>query len=296
MTDEFGATGTDTATATIALNQAPTANANGPYTGSTSAPVVFDGTGSSDPDGTIVSYEWDFDDDGVIDGTGPTPSHTYADAGTYNVTLTVTDNVGVTDTNTTTADITAANLPPVADAGGPYTVSINDGGTVIFDGSVSSDPDGTIISWAWDFGDGQTGTGMAPSNTYALPSTYLVTLTVTDNLGATATDTAIASVVANQAPVANDDTATVVRNGGSVIIPVTANDFDVDGNVDPTTVVITSVPPANRGTVVNNGDGTVTFTTSGGQTGTVFLTYTVQDDSVPPAVSNEATVTINVIR
>ena len=102
--------------------------------------------------------------------------------------------------------------------------------------------------------------------------------------------------MANQAPVANEDTATVVRNGGSVIIPVTANDFDVDGNVDPTTVVITSVPPANRGTVVNNGDGTVTFTTSGGQTGTVFLTYTVQDDSVPPAVSNEATVTINVIR
>ena len=303
VTDDFGATGTDTTTATIALNQAPTADANGPYTGSTAAPVIFDGTGSSDPDGTIVSYAWDFDaSDGIqLDGSGPTPSHTYAADGTYTVTLTVTDNYGATATATATAQISAANAPPVADAGGPYTVSINPppagtGGTVAFNGTGSSDPDGTIASYDWDFGDGTVvlDAGPTPSHTYAASSTYIVTLTVTDNGGATATDTAIASVVANQAPVANDDTASVQRSGASVTINVTANDFDVDGTIDPTTVAITSVPPQNRGTVVNNGDGTVTFTTSGGQTGTLFLTYTVQDDQ--GAVSNTATVTINVTR
>jgi PKD repeat protein len=294
VTDDSGTSSTPAAaTATIAANQAPTADANGTYTGSTDTAVLFDGTGSFDPDGTIVSYEWDFDGDGVIDGSGPSPSHIYADAGTYNVTLTVTDNMGATASDTTTATIDAANLPPVADAGGSYTVSINDGGSIAFDGSGSSDPDGTIVSWAWDFGDGTFGTGEMTSHTYAAPSTYLVTLTVTDNLGATATDTAIASVVPNQAPVANDDTATVQRQGASVDIDVTDNDTDADGTVDPTTVVVTS-DPARGSYTVDPVTGVVTYTSAGGQTGTVFLTYTVQDDQ--GAVSNEATVTINVTR
>ena len=58
----------------------------------------FDGSGSSDPDGTIASYAWDFGDGDT--GTGATPSHTYATAGTYTVKLTVTDNGGATDTVT----------------------------------------------------------------------------------------------------------------------------------------------------------------------------------------------------
>ncbi|MDH3458376.1 MAG: PKD domain-containing protein, partial [Gemmatimonadota bacterium] len=64
---------------------------------------TFDGSGSTDPDGTIVSYEWDFGDGAT--GTGVSPSHTYAAAGTYDVTLTVTDNDGATDTQATTATI-----------------------------------------------------------------------------------------------------------------------------------------------------------------------------------------------
>ena len=81
----------------------PGADPNGPYTGTVGNPVALDGSGSSDPDGTIVAYDWDFGDSST--GTGETPSHTYAAPGTYTVTLTVTDNDGGTGMATTTAVI-----------------------------------------------------------------------------------------------------------------------------------------------------------------------------------------------
>lgn len=159
----------------------PTADPNGPYAGTVGSPVVLDGSGSSD-DGTIVAYDWDFGDGNT--GTGTTPTHTYAAPGTYTVSLTVTDDDGGTGTATTTADI---NAPPVADPNGPYTGTV--GSLVALNGSGSSDPDGTIVAYDWDFGDSSTGTGVTPSHTYAAPGTYTVTLTVTDNDGATDTAT-----------------------------------------------------------------------------------------------------------
>ena len=73
-------------------NKPPVADPDGPYAGSPGQAVQFDGTGSSDPDGTIVAYDWDFGDGNTA--TGATPSHTYAAAGNYTVTLTVTDDGG----------------------------------------------------------------------------------------------------------------------------------------------------------------------------------------------------------
>ncbi|NNM34693.1 MAG: PKD domain-containing protein, partial [Gemmatimonadetes bacterium] len=70
----------------------PICDAGGPYSGITDIPVQFDGSGSSDPGGTIVSYDWDFGDGGM--GTGVMPTHTYGSIGTYVVTLCVTDNDG----------------------------------------------------------------------------------------------------------------------------------------------------------------------------------------------------------
>ncbi len=299
VTDDLGAMHSATTTAVIAANVAPTADPNGPYSGVTNAAVSFDGTGSFDTDGTIVSYEWDFDaSDGIqLDGTGPTPSNTYAAAGLYTVTLTVTDNAGASDTATTTADISAANLPPIAEAGGPYSVSlVMDGGTVAFDGTGSSDPDGSIASYDWDYGDGSpiaVNAGATPSHTYAAASTYVVTLTVTDNLGATATDTAIASVVGNQAPVAVNETVAVPRLG-STAIDVLANDYDIDGTIDPATIVITQQPSTGSAAVVG---GQIVYTPPNGNSpirNALFVKYTVADNL--GAVSNVATVTINVIR
>ena len=90
-------------------NVPPTANANGPYTGTTGVAVSFSSAGSNDSDGTITAFSWDFGDGNTSNNANP--SHAYAAAGTYDVTLTVTDNDGATDSDVTTATI--SDQPPV---------------------------------------------------------------------------------------------------------------------------------------------------------------------------------------
>ncbi|MEA3357297.1 MAG: LamG-like jellyroll fold domain-containing protein, partial [Patescibacteria group bacterium] len=82
-------------------NRPPVADPKGPYTGTEEVPILFTGSGSYDPDGSIVAYEWDFGDGDTA--TGVAPTHTYVQNGTYTVTLTVTDNEGTSNTSTTTA-------------------------------------------------------------------------------------------------------------------------------------------------------------------------------------------------
>lgn len=141
--------------------------------------VDVNGAGSSDADGTIVSYRWDFGDGGVA--TGVTASRTYASPGTYTLTLTVTDNAGAT--HTTTGSVTVA-APPANQTPTAAFTATPAGLTVAFDGSASRDADGTIASYVWDFGDGTNATGATTSKTYAAAGTYTVTLTVTDDRGA----------------------------------------------------------------------------------------------------------------
>ena len=164
------------------VNQAPTADAGGPYNGTAEQQVTFDGSGSDDADGTITAYDWTFGDGNT--GTGVSPVHTYAAPGTYDVTLVVTDDDGAeSDPSATTANIEPAPEDPVADPNGPYTGT--EGVAVVFDGSASFDPDGGVITqYDWDFGDGNTGIGVAPSHTYAADGLYTVTLTVVDDEGA----------------------------------------------------------------------------------------------------------------
>ncbi|MEN8006038.1 MAG: PKD domain-containing protein [Candidatus Krumholzibacteriota bacterium] len=111
VTDNLGAEGSDTAAADItAPNQAPVAEANGPYSGLTGSAVAFSSAGSNDSDGTIVSYLWTFGDGGT--STEANPSYTYAAAGSYTVTLTVTDNDGAEGSDNAAAEI---NDPVVGD-------------------------------------------------------------------------------------------------------------------------------------------------------------------------------------
>ncbi|MHA7264220.1 PKD domain-containing protein, partial [Arthrobacter sp. TMN-37] len=108
----------------------------------------FDGSTSTDPDGTIASYAWEFGDGTT--GTGVKASKTYETAGTYAVKLTVTDDAGAT--NSTSKTITVAAAPP---ANAPPTAAFTHTATGLaasFDGSTSTDPDGTIASYAWEFG------------------------------------------------------------------------------------------------------------------------------------------------
>lgn len=147
VTDNEGATGTDTATIVIGVgNQAPIADAGGPYSGSVGSAISFDGSASSDPDGTIVNYYWDFGDGGMASGVAP--DYTFAAAGTYIVTLTVDDDFGVTDSATASVSVVDPNSPPNAPSDLTLSVTTTGKGK----NRVSS----TALSWI-DNSDNETG-------------------------------------------------------------------------------------------------------------------------------------------
>src|SRR2546422_2485876 len=180
----------------LALNPAASSSNQPPVAAfSSSCSVVtcsFTST-SSDPDGSISAYSWTFGDGGT--SAVQNPSHTYGAAGTYTVTLTVTDNQGATNSVSHTVTVSASNQPPTAAFSSSCT-----GLTCSFT-STSSDPDGSISAYSWTFGDGGTSAAQNPSHTYGAGGTYTVTLTVTDNQGAT--NSTSHSVTVNRPPVAS---------------------------------------------------------------------------------------------
>lgn len=228
VTDDAGVSSSKTETVSVlGPNQPPTAS----FTlNATNLTVSVDAGGPQDPDGMITSYAWNFGDNQT--GTGATASHTYAAAGTYTVTLTVTDDRGATASTTRTATVAGPpNQVPVAS----FTFSVNNL-VAAFDGSGSSDPDGTIASYAWNFGDNTTGSGATPSHTYAAAGTYTVTLTVTDNGGATHSTSQSVTVVAAPTMIAFDGFSRTVANnwgtadlGGAWTRAGSASNFAVAG-------------------------------------------------------------------
>jgi PKD repeat protein len=179
-------------------NQPPVAQFTGPTTGVVGTAVSFNGSGSTDPDGTIASYAWTFGDNTTA--TGVSPSKAYTAAGTYTVTLTVTDNRGATASRTASITITAGGTPPpagnapVARANGPYA---GQPGVPL---TLSSAGSANATSFSWALGNGQTATGASPSVTYATAGTYTITLTATGASGATATSQATATITASPPP------------------------------------------------------------------------------------------------
>ena len=144
--------------------------------------VTFDASGSSSPNGAVVSYEWDFGDGET--GTGVVTTHTYPEKGVYTVTLVITDSTGKTGARS--LGVEALNRVPVASFKvDKHWVGVND--ELEFDASDSSDPDGTIVQYVWSFGDGTTGEGMIVEHAYTTAGGSgwqpLVTLTVIDEDG-----------------------------------------------------------------------------------------------------------------
>jgi PKD repeat protein len=138
---------------------------------------TVDGSGSADSDGTIASYSWAFGDQSGA--SGQVAHHSYAGAGTYPVTLTVTDDVGATAT--VSHSVTVTNASPTA------SLAVRCTGLICaLDGGGSVDPDGTIVNYQWSFGDGTGGTGTTTEHSYPRAGAYAVTLTVADNAGTTA--------------------------------------------------------------------------------------------------------------
>ncbi len=128
---------------------------------------------------TIFDYQWDFGDG--KSSTDKTKDHQFTQPGTYTVTLTVTNSLGVTDQATTTIEVAdpSTNLPPTAS----IKASLSSGKaplTVEFDGSASTDPDGFVLGYVWDFDDGNSAGSVNPSNTFTKPGEYKVTLRALD--------------------------------------------------------------------------------------------------------------------
>ncbi|GAA5443655.1 hypothetical protein Misp06_01833 [Microbulbifer sp. NBRC 101763] len=166
-------------------NQAPVASFTlSSQSGLSPALVKFDASASSDTDGSITSYEWNFGDGS--DATGKEVEYTfYAYDGVdkeYTIQLTVTDNDGATATSELT--FTALkNSPPVAKFS--YNQPDLESRLVLFDASESNDAESTDLLYKWDFGDGTTGDGIQPEHEYQEYGAYTVTLIVDDQTGNT---------------------------------------------------------------------------------------------------------------
>ncbi|WP_299800955.1 PKD domain-containing protein [uncultured Maribacter sp.] len=180
-------------------NVAPLVSLTGDVDGTEPFKVNFSSAGSSDNDGSIVDYSWNFGDGDTSNEQDP--SHTYVTGGSYNVTLTLIDDDGATAVNgitVTAIDPTVNQLPNAMASASPSSGTAPL--TVEFSSSGSNDGDGFITLYEWDFGDGSTSTEMNPSHTYANVGNYIITLTVTDNDGAENTDSVNITV---SAPVDN---------------------------------------------------------------------------------------------
>lgn len=236
--DEVGPGGTTSGqiwTFTTRANQAPTANAGvdqavSDSDGTGSETVTLNGSGS-DADGTIASYEWK-EGANVIGGTvAITPDLA---VGVHTITLTVTDNGGATGSDDVIVTVNA-NQAPTANAGIDQAVSDSDGTgseTVTLNGS-GSDTDGTIASYQWK--EGANVIGNTATITPDLPvGVHAITLTVTDNGGATGTDDVVVTVNANQTPTANagtDQTVTDNDYSGSESVTLSGSGADADGSI-----------------------------------------------------------------
>ena len=211
----------------VAVAQADTTSGYVPLT------VQFNGSSSTDADGSIVSYYWEFGD-GNVDST-ISPSHTYTQIGTYVAKLTVTDSDTLTgiDSLVIQVDSVPPPQPPIAVAQANPTLGVAPL-TVNFDGSGSSDPDGSISVYAWDFGDGNVDSTISPSHTYTQIGTYTAKLTVIDTDSLMAMDSVVIqvdSVLPPQPPVAAMS-ATPMSGTVPLLVDFDASaSFDMDGTI-----------------------------------------------------------------
>ncbi|KXK31410.1 MAG: PKD domain-containing protein [Bacteroidetes bacterium OLB12] len=293
VTDDDGATGTATATVTVvnpATNKAPFANAGPDRTITLPVnSVVLTGT-ANDLDGTIASYSWS-------KLSGPTATLTNQNtnvvtisdmiAGTYLIRLTVTDNLGATATDNVSITVNPAvvNQSPTVDAGANQAITLPVNNINL--SATANDPDGTIATYLWEKVTGPSAT-LSGSSTQTLAVTamlegvYVFRVTVTDNLGATASDEVTVTVTnVNQAPVvvaSNDVTITLPTNSTTL----TAVASDPDGSIANYLWTNTSGPSSPT----MSGITTATLDVSNLVAGTYIFKITVTDNESATAFDN----------
>ena len=213
-------------------------------------PVLFNGSASTDLDGVIAGYNWDFDADLVIDATGAIAEFSFPSGGIYPVSLTVTDDAGNQDTYTLDIPVAAAEqpaepveplLPPIADFS--FQPSSPAPGTLLaFDGGVSTDADGLIVSYTWSFAGALQTPSELPLIEYIFEEegTYAVSLTVVDDDGLSDTVTYLLSIgeeppelppppTTFQPPVADFTYMPGIPLAGEIVMFDGTPSFDFDG-------------------------------------------------------------------
>jgi uncharacterized repeat protein (TIGR01451 family) len=264
-------------------NQPPIADAGGPYTAQTGEDITLDGSGSTDPDGTIIAYYWDLDNDGQYDdasGAQPTilsSSGIWLTPGTYTITLQVKDDQAATDTNQTTIQITTPNQPPIADAGGPYYGLTGD--NIQLNASGSSDNDGFIVVYDWDLdNDGQydDASGVTLLFSWLAAGSYPVSLRVTDDGGTNDTDdTTVEITASNQLPVAVNDSYVLFEDSTLLIAEPGILGNDSDGDMD--SLFATLLQSTSHGVLILYNNGSFTYTPDENYSGFDGFTYTASD-------------------
>ena len=307
--DNDGATDTDDVTVTVnpapAVNQAPVANAgsNIIITLPTST-ATLNGTGSSDADGTIASYQWT-----QVSGPNTATIGNAAQAsaslsglvqGSYNFRLTVRDNDGATDTDDVTVTVNstpAVSQAPVANAGNNITITLPTS-TATLNGTGSSDADGTIASYQWTQVSGPNtatignATQASASLSGLVQGSYNFRLTVRDNDGATDTDDVTVTVnstpAVNQAPVAN------AGNNITITLPTSTATLNGTGSSDADGTIgsyqWTQVSGPNTATIGNATQASAAL--SGLIEGSYSFRLTVRDNDVATD-TDDVTVTVN---
>ncbi len=289
----------------LTQNQSPVANAGGPYQGNEGSTITFDGSKSSDADGTITKYEWDFQNDGVYDQTTTSATTTYKYTDNFNgqVKLRVTDSESATATDL--KGVTIANVAPTAEAGGPYSGKINV--PIQLTGS-ATDPGNDVLTYQWDLDNDNIyeTNGQSPQVTFNTGGTHTVKLKVTDDDGGVGTDQAQVSIE-NKPPDVTAIPAQTINEGGSFNAINLDNyvtdpdNSDADITWKATGMDNLNVTITNRVANISvkdpewNGSEAITFTATdpGGLSDNTSTTFTVLAVNDPPILSQIPNQTID---
>ncbi len=226
--DSGAANATGVAELRIRINHAPVAKA-GENVETGELTVTFDGTKSVDADGDPLVYEWDFGDGQKA--TGARVTHTFKVGGTYPVVLTVDDGTKLSNARASEAISVKIKRPPVAIAGENQRVCTGD--TVVFDGSKSFDPEGGLLKYLWDFGDGTKSEIVNPTKAYRRGAVYPVTLTVKDDSGFPRNfHTARIAIRVDQGPVADAGPREILACAKTEVVFDGTKSTDIDGVVN----------------------------------------------------------------
>ncbi|MBT7308718.1 MAG: PKD domain-containing protein [Gammaproteobacteria bacterium] len=274
--DNMKVTATQEITVTEPVNQSPTALITvTPTSGTVPLTIALDGSSSTDSDGTIPSYSWSSSDGQTATGSGT--SFTFSSAGDYVITLTVTDDGGATSSTTTTVTATELQLPVASFTATPTTGSVPL--TVTLDGNGSTTPNDSIIAYQWSSSDGQNEIGSTTSFTFDAVGIYIVTHTIIDNTGQTASTTQEITVI-------DSLTASFTATPTTGTAPLTVS-LDASSSTTPNSSIIAYTWSSSDGQSAAGSTASLTYGTAGDYS----ITLTTIDNEGNTATATE---TINV--